>query len=92
MVVVEGPGFIVGCDGEMFGDEDEALEVTFEGDSSADYWIAVLTRGNFTADEVEVFELQGGTEGTATIAVEAGIPVHLAVSPVYESAQGYYYD
>lgn len=79
-------------DGELFGDEGEALEVTFEGDSSADYWIAVLTRGNFTADDVEVFELQGGTEGTATIAVEAGVPVHLAVSPVYESAQGYYYD
>jgi MYXO-CTERM domain-containing protein len=85
-----GMNFIT-FEGEMFGD-GEALEVTFEGDGSADYWIAVLTRGHFTADEVEVFELTGGVEGSATISLEAGTPVHLAVSPVYEEAQGYYYN
>ena len=85
-----GMNFIT-FEGEMFED-GEALEVTFSGDDDADYWIAVLTRGNFTADAVEVFELSGGVDGTATISVEEGTPVHLAVAPVYETAQGYYYN
>lgn len=85
-----GMNFIT-FDGEMFG-EGEALEVTFEGDERADYWIAVLTRGNFAVDEMEVFELSGGIEGKATISAESGTPIHLVVSPVYEAAQGYSYD
>jgi len=85
-----GMNFIT-FEGALF-DAGQALQVTFSGDERADYWIAVLTRGAFVADDVEVFELSGGIEGTATISVEAGTPVHLTVAPVYEAAQGYYYN
>ena len=74
------------------GEEGMALKVTFDGDTDADYWNAVLVRGNFSVEESVVFELTGGVEGTATIPFDGDAPIHLVVSPVYEDAQGYYYN
>jgi MYXO-CTERM domain-containing protein len=69
-----------------------ALKVVFEGDTGADYWNVVLVRGSFEVDESVVFDLSGGFEGTATIPFDGDAPINLVVSPVYEEAQGNYYN
>ncbi len=74
------------------GGEGMALKVTFDGDTGADYWNAVLVRGEVSVDASVVFDLSGGTEGTATIPFDGDAPIHLVVSPVFEEAQGYYYN
>jgi MYXO-CTERM domain-containing protein len=74
------------------GEEGMALKVGFEGDTGADYWNVVLVRGHFEVDESVVFDLSGGSEGTATIPFDGDAPVHLVVSPVYEEAQGNHYN
>ena len=73
------------------GESGKALEVTFDGANSADYWIAVLARGNASLEEYVVFELDSDGDGTAQIAFEGDEPIQLVVSPVYEDAQGYSY-
>ena len=74
------------------GGSDQALEVTFEGKDSPDYWVAVLVRGNFSVEEIVVFELDADGRGTARIDFDGDSYVHLVVSPVDEDAQGYYYN
>lgn len=74
------------------GGSGKALEVTFDGENDVDYWVAILVRGDNQVEETVQFELNENMWGIATIDFPGDAAVHLVVSPVYEDAQGYYYD
>ena len=74
------------------GKEGKVLEVSFDGASYPDYWVAVLARGNTKVDEMVVFDIDAKGDGLAYIPFEGDAPVHFIVSPVNEDAQGYSYN
>ena len=68
------------------------LRVEFTGDDDADYWIAILTSGETTVEQLVAFDLEDGFSGVAELPFEGEAAAHLVVSPVYETAQGYSYE
>jgi len=77
---------------DSLGGSGKALEVTFDGENTPDEWVAVLVRGDTEVEEMVVFALNENMWGTAQIDFPGDTNIHLVVSPIDESAQGYYYD
>jgi MYXO-CTERM domain-containing protein len=73
------------------GRSGHELEVSFDGASGADRWVAVLSVGDNTLEEYTAFELDEDGAGVAWIPFDGSAAAHLIVSPVYASAQGYNY-
>ena|GEM_PF-919663 len=74
------------------GGSGDALEITFDGDGSADSWVVVLARGEREIEEYVQMEIDGSMSGVAQIDFPGDAPIHLIVSPINEDDQGPYYN